>query len=85
MSVVMVQMIVPKHVLTLMEASLVHVIVVINWTLMGLLVMVSTNMCTIMIITLYLHINTNIQAYINCNIQRYMYTYTHVYTCKLNT
>ena len=37
MSVVM--MFVPKHVQTLMEASLVDVIVVIYWTLMGLLVM----------------------------------------------
>ena len=43
MSVVMVQTIVTKHVLTLMEASLVDVIVVINWTLMGLLVIVSTS------------------------------------------
>ena len=47
MSVVMEQTIVPKYVLTLLEASLVDVVVVIYWTLMGLLVMVSTNMCTI--------------------------------------
>ena len=47
MSVVMVRMIVPKHVPTLLEASLVIVIVVIYWILMGLLVMISTNMCPI--------------------------------------
>ena len=47
----MVLMFVPKHVKTLMEASLVHVRVVIYWTLMGLLVMVS---CTIMIIKLHI-------------------------------
>ena len=66
MSVVMVQMIVPKHVQTLLEASLVDVIVVMYWTLMGLLVMVSTNVCTIMIINLHIHVHThtNIHAYL---------------------
>ena len=65
MSVVMVQIFVLKHVLTLMDASLVDVIVVIYWMMMGLLVMVSTNMCTIMIINLHIHIHTNINAYLH--------------------
>ena len=43
MSVVMLQIFVHKYVQTLMEASFVDVIVVIYWTLMGLLVMVRTN------------------------------------------
>ena len=63
MSVVMVQTLVPKHVQTLMEASLVDVILVMNWTLMGLLVIVSTYLCTIMIINLRIHTRTNIHAY----------------------
>ena len=46
MSVVMEPTIVPKHVQTLMEASLVDVIVVIYWILMGLLVTVCKNKIT---------------------------------------
>ena len=65
MSVVVVQMIVPKHVQTLLEASLVDVIVVIYWTLMNLLVMVSTNMCTVMIINLHIHTHTKKHPYLH--------------------
>ena len=45
MSVLMKQMIVLKHVQTLLEASLVDVIVVIHWILTGLLVMVCRSIC----------------------------------------
>ena len=45
MSVVMEQMVAPKYVRTLMEASLVDVMMVIYWMLMELLVMVCT--CTV--------------------------------------
>ena len=55
----MVHRFVPKHVQTLIEASLVDVIVVIYWTLMGLLVMVSTNMCVIISIQTYMHTYKN--------------------------
>ena len=56
MSVVMAQMIAPKYVLILhQEASLVYVILDFYWRLIGLLVMVSTNLCTIRIINLCIH------------------------------
>ena len=72
MSVIKKQMIVPKHVQTLLEASLVDVIMVIYWTLMGLLVMVSTNLCTIIIITLHIHTNTSIHPYLHAYLHAYL-------------
>ena len=96
MSVVMVHIFVLKHVLTLMDASLVDVIVVIYWTLMGSLVMVSTNMCTIMIINLHIHTHTNIHLYlhayllakhVNKYICMYIYIlkYSYMYIHDMNT
>ena len=87
MSVVKEQMFVPKHVQTLLEASFVDVVVVIYWTLMGLLVMVSTNMCTIMIINLHIHIHTNINAYLHAyllakHINKYICICMYVYILK---
>ena len=43
MSVVMIQMLVPKDVQTLKEASVVNVIMVMKWMLIELVVMVCTN------------------------------------------
>ena len=63
MSVVMVQMIASKYVQTQLEAILVDVILDFDWRLMGLLVMVSTNLCTIMIINLRIHTHTNVYTY----------------------
>ena len=48
MSVVMKQMIAPIYVQTLMEASLVDVIVALYWMMMGLLVMVCIQTCAYM-------------------------------------
>ena len=62
MSVVQEQMIAPIHVQILLEPILVDVVPDIYWGLMGLPVMVSTNLFIIVIINL--HIHTNIHAYL---------------------
>ena len=86
MSVVM--LFVPKHVQTLMEACTnTDVILVINWTLMGLLVMVSTNMCAVVIINLHIHIHTNVYAYLLVKhiICMYIYKLKYSYIQNMNT
>ena len=75
--VVIMQVVAPNYVLILQEASLVDVIVVINWTLMGLHVLVSTNVCTIVIINIHLHVTMYIP------IQTYMHTYMHTYLLNI--
>ena len=55
MSVLMKQMIVLKHVQTLLEASFVDVIVVIYWMMMGLLVMVCRSCIIIAFNNTYKH------------------------------
>ena len=87
MSVLMKTVVALKHVQTLLEASVVDVIVVIYWTLMGLLVKVSVNLCTIMIINLHMHIHTNIHAYLHAyllakHINKYICICMYVYILK---
>ena len=90
MSVVKEQMFVPKHVQTQLEASFVDVIMLIYWMMMGLLVMVSKNLFTIMIINLHMHIHTNIHAYLHAyllakHINKYLCICMYVYNVYVHT